>query len=226
MAFRPLSLFLLCCIVCSIPNGVVSLDVAGTTSIEGRLFYPIVDKVTNEFIPYNVTTRITLNHGSDYMTYNRQDGTFTIRNIKPGVHVIDIHSVKYHFPQIKCQYKPDNEPAVTCLEYVYAGATKQPTDLPLKIFASATYEYFETRKGFSLAGIMKNPMFLMMAFSAGMMFLMPKLMEGMGEEEKAAMKKQMELQKDPTKMFGQLWGSMTGAEEEEASPGKLKKKTK
>jgi hypothetical protein len=39
------------------------------------------------------------------------------------------------------------------------------------------------------------------------------------------MKQQMEMQKDPTKMLGQLWGGLTGAGEEETKSAirKLKK---
>lgn len=50
----------------------------------------------------------------------------------------------------------------------------------------------------------------MMAFSVGMMFLMPKMMEGLDPEEKERMKQQMEMQKDPTKMLSQLWGDISG----------------
>ena len=53
------------------------------------------------------------------------------------------------------------------------------------------------------------------------MFLMPKMMEGLDPEEKARMKQQMEMQKDPTKMLSQLWGDMSG--EAEASKGKKKR---
>lgn len=198
-----------------------------TTTIEGRLLYPVLSPNTNDFLPFNVTTKITLNHGNDYVTYTRSDGSFTIRNVHPGVHVIDVHSVTHHFSQIKCQYKVDTldgTSSVSCLEYAYPGAAKQVTGTPLNIFAGATYDYFEVRQGFSIFGILRNPMFLMMGFSAFMMFMMPKLMEGMDEEDKQRMKQQMELQKDPTKMFGQIWGDLTGSGEEPATSIKAKKK--
>jgi ER membrane protein complex subunit 7 len=198
-----------------------------STIIEGKLLYPLLTPNANDFVPFNETTKITLNHGIDYVTYSRSDGSFTIRNVRPGVHVIDVHSVTYHFPQIKCQYKVesiDGASSLSCLEYAYPGANKQPTGTPLQIVAAATYDYFEVRQGFSVFGILRNPMFLMMGFSAVMMFLMPKLMEGMDEEDKQRMKQQMEMQKDPTKMLGQLWGDLTGAGEDPASSIKAKKK--
>ena len=61
----------------------------------------------------------------------------------------------------------------------------------------------------------------MMVIGGGLMFLMPKMMEGLDPEEKARMKKQMEAQQDPTKMFSQMWGDITGQQEED--PGKTRR---
>jgi hypothetical protein len=65
-------------------------------------------------------------------------------------------------------------------------------------------------------------MVLMMVFGCGMMFIMPKMMEGMDPEEKAKMKQQMEAQKDPSKMLSQMWGDLTGAGAEEEASSKKK----
>lgn len=64
----------------------------------------------------------------------------------------------------------------------------------------------------------------MMLFSGVMMYVMPKMMEGLDPEEKAAMRKQMENQKDPTKMLSQMWGDMTGKQEEESGKSKKEKR--
>eukprot|EP00980_Cylindrotheca_fusiformis_P011647 scaffold2751_cov131-Cylindrotheca_fusiformis.AAC.14 len=108
-----------------------------------------------------------------------------------------------------------------CLEYAYAGAAKQPIKYPLVLYPYAKYQYFEQRRGFSPFSMLKNPMVMMMIFSGVMMFVMPKMMEGMDPEEKAAMRKQMEAQKDPSKMISQMWGDITGKQEEES--GKSRK---
>jgi len=57
-----------------------------------------------------------------------------------------------------------------------------------------------------------NPMLLMMIVSGGAMWYMPKMMEGMDPEQKAAMAKQMEMQSDPSAMFAEMFGG--GGEEE------------
>lgn len=109
------------------------------------------------------------------------------------------------------------------LEYAFPGATKRVINYPLVLYPYATYQYFEPAKGFSVFRLLKSPMVLMMIFSAFMMYVMPKMMEGLDPEEKAAMKKQMEAQQDPTKMFSQMLGGITGAPQEEEDTGKSRK---
>jgi hypothetical protein len=199
------------------------LLVAGTAiadsprgTIEGRLQFP--DKSA-----FNITTRVTLNHG-ERSTYSRADGSFSVYSVEPGIHVLDVQSVTHHFSQIKIQLLEEDMSSPKCLEYFYPGATKQPAAYPLALNAIATYDYFEKRQGFSIFSMLKNPMVLMMGFSAVLMFIMPKMMEGLEPEDKERMKQQMEMQKDPTKMFGQLWGDLTGpGEEEKSKPRKIKK---
>ena len=110
-----------------------------------------------------------------------------------------------------------------CLEYPYPGAAKQVTAYPLVIYPQATYEYFEQRRGFSILSLFKNPMVLMMIVGVGMMWGMPKMMEGLDPEEKARMKKQMEAQQDPTKMFSQMFSDITGGGGEEEDPAKKRR---
>ena len=57
-------------------------------------------------------------------------------------------------------------------------------------------------------------MMLMMAFGVGMMFIMPQMMQNLDPEQKQQMKKQMEMQSDPTKMLSQLWGDVSGGGKE------------
>jgi hypothetical protein len=191
-----------------------------TMTIEGHLQYP-------NRAPYNFSAEVVVNHG-EYITYSRpSDGNFTIHDITPGVYIIDIISPIHHFSQVKCLYKPSSttfntstssttedattattkKPAFSCIEYHYPGATKRTIDpsnlLVLTVLAS--YEYFETKQGFSLLSILKNPMVLMMLFTGGIMYMLPKMMEGMDPEERAMMQKQMQMQQNPTQMMSNLF---------------------
>lgn len=191
----------------------LSSNTSPTTTIEGRLQFP--DKTA-----FNVTTRIALNH-DEFWTYSREDGTFTIYNVKPGIHVLDVHSLTHHFPQIKIQLLEEDMDHPRCLEYMYPGAQKKPASYPLVLTTYASYDYFEIRRGFSLFSILKNPMVLMMVISVGLMLAMPKLMEGLEPEERERMKKQMEMQQDPTKMLSSF---LSGFKEEETPKNKKIKK--
>eukprot|EP00531_Pseudo-nitzschia_arenysensis_P011269 CAMPEP_0116130940 /NCGR_PEP_ID=MMETSP0329-20121206/8742_1 /TAXON_ID=697910 /ORGANISM="Pseudo-nitzschia arenysensis, Strain B593" /LENGTH=214 /DNA_ID=CAMNT_0003625341 /DNA_START=109 /DNA_END=753 /DNA_ORIENTATION=- len=200
--------------------GLFSSSVAGapTTQIEGRLEFPGGSVKT-----FNITTRITLNNG-EYTTFSRRDGSFVIYDVGPGIHQLDIDSKIYHFPQVKIQLLEDSIDAPKCLEYAFPGAQKRALKYPLVINPKGTYQYFEAKKGFSIFGLLRNPMVMMMLFSVGLMVAMPYMMEGLEPEEKARMREQMKNQQDPSAMFSQMWGDITGAEEEEAPKSKKERR--
>ena len=164
-----------------------------------------------------------MNNG-EYTTYSKRDGSFNIYNVPPGIHQLDIDSKSYHFGQVKIQILEDSmDAAPKCLEYAYPGAPRKAIKYPLVLSPKGTYQYFETKRGFSIFSLLKNPMVLMMLFSVGMMVVMPKMMEGLDPEEKARMKQQMEAQKDPTQMFSQMWGEITGSGEDQQTAGMTRK---
>ncbi len=183
----------------------LSSAIVTAKTLEGKLQF-------TDGLAFNLTSRIVLNHG-EISTYSRADGSFVLYNVPPGIHQLDVFSSVYHFPQLKIQLLEDESADPKCLEYLYPGAKKQIAKYPLVLTAMAKYEYFEPRRGFSIFSLLKNPMFLMMGVSVILMFWMPKMMESLDPEEREQMKKQMELQKDPSKMLGQLFSGMTGTEE-------------
>jgi hypothetical protein len=182
-----------------------------TTTLEGRLQF-------SDKSPFNVTTRITLNN-AEYTTYSRSDGSFVIYNVAPGIHQLDIHSATYHFGQVKVQMLEDSMDAPKCLEYAYPGSGKTAVKYPLVLTPHATYDYFEPQRGFSVFSMLKNPMVLMMLVSAGLMYGMPKMMEGLDPEEKEQMRKQMQAQSNPTEMLSQMF-NMGGDAPAEAPKGR------
>eukprot|EP00569_Conticribra_weissflogii_P007909 CAMPEP_0171350336 /NCGR_PEP_ID=MMETSP0878-20121228/36161_1 /TAXON_ID=67004 /ORGANISM="Thalassiosira weissflogii, Strain CCMP1336" /LENGTH=253 /DNA_ID=CAMNT_0011855241 /DNA_START=8 /DNA_END=769 /DNA_ORIENTATION=- len=198
-----------------------------TTTISGRLLLPSVltnpsPKKSHQPPVVLNSTRITLNDGT-HTTYTQPDGTFHFYRVPPGVHLLDVQSRQFHFSQVKIQILPDALDSPKCIEYAFPGAPKQAISHPLELTAHASYDYFEPRQGFSLMGIFKNPMLLLMVATAGMMFWMPKMMEGLDPEQKEQMQRQMEMQQDPSKMLTQLWGDLTGTGEDD-SPSAIEKK--
>mmetsp|Transcript_4386 Transcript_4386/g.12355 ORF Transcript_4386/g.12355 Transcript_4386/m.12355 type:complete len:249 (-) Transcript_4386:43-789(-) len=178
-----------------------------TTSIQGTIVLPSGEPVTN-------TTRITLNDG-EYATYSQRDGAFVFHRVGPGVHALNVHSHEHHFPTVKIQLKAENDMEPKCIEYAYAGAAKVVVSYPLELTALAAYQYFEPKPRFNPLRLLKNPMVLMMVVSVGLMAFMPKMMEGMDDEQKEQMRQQMATQNqmmtDPTKAFSNLFGEVAGS---------------
>ena len=101
---------------------------------------------------------------------------------------------------MKIQLLPEAMESPKCIEYIYPGAPKQTTPHPIELTAHASYQYYEPRQGFNIFGIFKNPMLLMMLVMGGMMFMMPKMMENLDPEQQEQMKRQLEMQQDPSKV--------------------------
>lgn len=135
-------------------------------------------------------------------------------------------SILCSFPQVKIQLLEDSMDAPKCLEYAFPGAQKRALKYPLVINPKGTYQYFEAKKGFSIFRLLKNPMVILMLFSVGLMVAMPYMMEGLDPEEKARMREQMKNQQDPTAMLSQMWGDLTGGEEEAPKSKKERRKIK
>ncbi|KAL7458444.1 hypothetical protein ACHAWC_011085 [Mediolabrus comicus] len=192
-----------------------------TASIQGRLRLPDPSASLN-------STRITLNDGS-HTTYTQPNGNFIFHRVPHGIHLLDVQSREHHFSQIKIQLLEDAMDSPKCIEYVYPGAPKQAIPHPLELTAHASYEYYEKRQGFSIFSILKNPMLLMMIFTFGMIFMMPRLMEDMDDDQKQMMQKQMQFQQDPSKMLTSMFQGLTGigdGEEENNVPMERKPSAK
>ena len=162
-----------------------STPAAAVTDVCGRLRMPDDSKLN--------TTRITLDDG-EYTAYTKEvDGSFCFYNVGPGVHLLDVQSNHLMFSQVKVQLLKDamNDPKF--VEYPYAGAAKFPLT-KLILTAHASYEFFQPKPGFSPFTMLKNPMVLMMIVSIGLMFLMPKMMEGLDPEQQEQMRQQEQQQ--------------------------------
>ena len=61
-----------------------------------------------------------------------------------------------------------------------------------------------------------------MVFTVGLMYFMPKMMEGLEPEERERMQRQMEMQQNPSAMIGELFSGFTGPDPDEPKSGKKK----
>lgn len=79
------------------------------------------------------------------------------------------------------QYKLDVAPdgVIRALEYKYPGAGKQRAEYPLVAEAVTELNYFEQREKFNLFGLIMSPSFLTIVVPIGLLYVLPKLSEGM-----------------------------------------------
>ena len=116
----------------------------------------------------------------------------------PGVYTLQVISIQYNFPTYKLDVKPSGR--IRAILFPYLGAERVACSYPLRIEPNAQRGYLKPRPQVGLGYILKNPMVLMMLFSVGMMYIMPKMMENMDPEE---LKK---MQEDQEKMKRQMAG--------------------
>jgi hypothetical protein len=101
----------------------------------------------------------------------------------------------------------DPKAQILCLEYKYPGAPKLKAAHPLLLRAHSPYQYFEARNRFGpLLAQLSSPMTWMLLLSVAVAFYMPRMMDGLTEEEKAALQQQS----NPQALFQELLGGGGG----------------
>mmetsp|Transcript_26401 Transcript_26401/g.105695 ORF Transcript_26401/g.105695 Transcript_26401/m.105695 type:complete len:221 (-) Transcript_26401:289-951(-) len=162
------------------------------------------------------TTEVVLN-GGEYRTLTRADGSFVFHDVKPGVYLLDVLSVDYFFSQVKINLPKSAEQAgIQCLEYAYPGAPKRSIAYPLRLVSPGKKQYFEQRERVGLHTVIRNPMLLMLGFTALMVVVMPKLMDNMDPEEKAKLQEQMGAAQDPASFLKHMFGLPADGEDGDA----------
>ena len=130
----------------------------------------------------------------------------------PGIYQLDVQSSRYIYSQFKLRVSADDL-SIQAVEYAYPGAPKAATQYPLVIFPHTKVGYFEKKQEISvLKMITGNPMMILMAVSFGAMFFMPKMMEGMDQEQLKEIQKQ---QGDPMANMKKLFGMEQKDEDED-----------
>jgi len=117
-------------------------------------------------------------NGGEQTAFVRADGSFVFRDVAPGRYVVDLPSQRYLFSQYKLDVAADG--LVRALEYKYPGAPKARASYPLVLEPVKELDYFEQREKFNLLGLIMNPSFLTIIVPIGLLYILPKLSEGMG----------------------------------------------
>ncbi|CAO3622970.1 unnamed protein product [Mucor hiemalis] len=153
-----------------IPNAVISGKITIKLLVTIMFLTPSLNVSNIDFS----TTKVTLN-GAQHTAHIRSDGSFVF-----WIYLLEVQSIDNIFPKLRVDV---NEQEEIQASYTGLGISWNQrgynVDYPLQIQAKAEAEYFMERQKFNVIGMFKNPMFLMLGFSAIMMFFMPKMMEQM-----------------------------------------------
>ena len=143
-------------------------------------------------------------------TNNPDRPTLTAKTL-PNPHLKTNKTKQNKTTQVKISVRPEAAEAkeqVLCLEYKYPGAPKLRMEHPLLLRAHSAYQYFEPRNRFGpLLAQLSSPMTWMLLLSVLVAFYMPKMMDGLTEEEKARLQEQS----NPSALFQELLGGGGGA---------------
>jgi hypothetical protein len=106
--------------------------------------------------------------------------------VPAGKYVVELYSAEYYYPSLRVDVGADGENVHAAFLYTpgieWAEGDAPVAAYPLQFGALSLTEIHQDN-GFKVSSLLANPMVLMMLFGAGMMYIMPKLMENLGMDE-------------------------------------------
>jgi hypothetical protein len=130
--------------------------------------------------------------GGAYSAMPRQDGSFVFHSVAAGTYLLEVYDTQRTWPTVRIEV-----PAGGGVLATQTHDRKQML-LPIKLEPVLSKpQFFEKREGFKWSSLLMNPMMLMMLFTGGIMFVMPKMMANMDPEE---LKKMQEMQSQQSQL--------------------------
>ncbi|TDH66659.1 uncharacterized protein CCR75_006091 [Bremia lactucae] len=179
-------------------TGVQAFEISGTVYLQ--------ESVSKKIGPLKVQL-----NGGEHTTFVRADGLFVFRDLAPGRYVVDIPSTHFLFSQYKVDIGVDG--LTRALEYKYMGAPKMHASYPLVVEPVKQLDYFEQREKFNLLSLIMNPSFLTIIVPIGLLYILPKLSEGMDPEEMKKAQAEMGSADPSSLLAGMLGGGQGNAED-------------
>ena len=165
-------------------------------------YYPLMGTVNlgNGRIPHkDVRVSLLINSGERRSTVPLKDGSFTLLDVAPGIHILEVAAPGYRFPRLRVEMSARHAGKFRA---ALVENHRNILPLPLTAHPMGAVQFFEPRpQFFSLATLYRNPMILLMGFSLVMLFVMPKMMENMDEEQKKELQERMANQPSLTDML-------------------------
>ncbi|KAL2613185.1 hypothetical protein R1flu_024877 [Riccia fluitans] len=171
------------------PKTLSSYSVEGRVKVEGMAAKQPVSKIAN--------IKVVLNGGQE-VTFIRPDGHFSFKGVTAGTHLLEVVALGYYFSPVRVDV------SARLLGQVRAVAVETRRTLSDALVLEPLREelYYERREPFSVVGLLKSPMGLMVGFMLVAVFLLPKLMESIDPEE--IKRVQEEMRNQPTPSFSNM----------------------
>eukprot|EP00667_Euglena_gracilis_P015897 EG_transcript_16558 len=160
-------------------------------TLEGRLLIP------REVI--NRGAEIIVD-GGEQVTFFRGDGSFEIHGLPPGTHLLDFNVPRFVFPQVRVDLSRKKKGKVRAS--VAEDGKVETIKYPLLLEPKAVAQFFVPREEYSMMGMLKNPMVIMMLVFGAMAFLMPRLTD---PEQMKEQMQQMGMDNGQPPSLSSLW---------------------
>jgi len=165
----------------------VSLSFGELYSIEGRI---VLNNVLLNYGSLKAGTKVIVN-GGIHVGFVKETGDFIVNGLEPGLYQVEVVSVDFIFERFLVEIS--NRGIGQHKVHVVNPRGEIAADTyPLRIHALAKAEYFTAREGYNLTGMLANPMFIMMAFTLGLGYLLPKMMANIDPETMKEIKEQQQ----------------------------------
>uniref|UniRef100_A0AC35TRE1 DUF2012 domain-containing protein n=1 Tax=Rhabditophanes sp. KR3021 TaxID=114890 RepID=A0AC35TRE1_9BILA len=187
--------------------------------VEGTIILP-ADALSRS--TWQSDVRIQVNYG-ETLGFVKKDGTFTIHNLLPGSHLIQVFHVDYDFEAVrvditskgKMRYRRNNSLKPSDVQLVPA---------PLRMMPRAPIVYFKPKEGWRITDALMNPMVLMLLVPMALMYIMPKMVSNDPELKKEMESMQMPKMDVPdvSEMLSSWLGGAPPKKEKKAIQGRKK----
>ncbi|OQR97064.1 hypothetical protein ACHHYP_20634 [Achlya hypogyna] len=178
-------------------------------TLEGRVFLPATAEAVETLSPFQVVL-----DGGVRTTLSKADGHFAFYDVAPGRYTIDVFSPVYMFSQFKVDIAADEQ--IRVLEFKFPGTGKLPVGHPLRVEAHAKIQYFQPREKLSLLDLVRNPSFLALIVPIFMVWLLPKISEGMMDPEEFKKAQEEMGSTDPQSMIRGIFGAPEPKDDEDS----------
>ncbi|XP_062514087.1 ER membrane protein complex subunit 7-like [Corticium candelabrum] len=173
-------------------------------------------------------TRILVN-GGEFVGFVRSDGMFTVSNVPPGSHLVEVSSPNYMFEMARVEISSKSKGKMRARKVDNVQPSKvDAIPYPLRLKTKGRAEYFEKREEWRLKDALANPMMLMMVLPLILLVVLPRLTSNLDQENKETMTQMQSMfNQRPSDMFDMsawLQRIFSGGSSKRSSASKSSKK--